>query len=58
MEQGKWDVVKQGMARLNIDILEISELKWIGVGEYNSNDHYTYYCEEECLRRNGIIFRV
>ena len=58
MEQGKWDVVKQGMARLNIDILEISELKWIGVGEYNSNDHYTYYCEEECLGRNGIIFRV
>ena len=58
MEQGKWDVVKQDMARLNIDILGISELKWIGICEYNSNDHYIYYCEQECLRSNGIILRV
>ena len=58
MEQGKWDVVKQGMARLNIDILEISELKWIGVGEYNSNDHYIYYCRQESHKRNGVTLII
>ena len=57
MNQEKLDVIKE-TARVNNEILAISELKWIGVGEYNSNDHYTYYCEEECLGRNGIIFRV
>ena len=54
MNQGKLDVVKQGMARVNIDILGISELKWTGMGEFNSNDHYIYYCGQETLRRNGV----
>ena len=58
MEQGKWDVVKQGMARLNIDILGISELKWTGMGEFNSDDHYIYYNGKESLRRNGIALIV
>ena len=53
MNQGKWEVVKQEMARVNIDILRISELKWTGMGEFNSDDHYIYYCGQESLRRNG-----
>ena len=52
MNQGKLEVVKQEMARVNIDILGISELKWTGVGEFNSVDHYIYYCGQESLRRN------
>ena len=52
MMQGKLEEVKQEMARLNIDILGISELKWIGMGEFNSDDCYTYYCEQESLRRS------
>ena len=51
MDQGKLEVVKQEMARVNVDILGISELKWIGMGEFNSDDHYTYYCVEESLRK-------
>ena len=54
MNQGKLEVVKQEMARVNIDILGISELKWIGMGEFNSDDHYIYYCGQESLRRNGV----
>ena len=54
MNQGKLEVVKQEMARLNIDILGISELKWTGIGEFNSDDHSIYYCEQESLRRNGV----
>ena len=53
MNQGKLEVVKQEMARVNIDILGISELKWTGMGEFNSDDHYIYYCGQESLRRNG-----
>ena len=53
MNQGKLDVVKQEMARMNIDVLGISELKWIGMGEFNSDDYYIYYCRQESLRRNG-----
>ena len=53
MNQGKLEVVKQEMARVNIDILGISELKWIRMGEFNSDDHYIYYCGQESLRRNG-----
>ena len=58
MNQGKLEVVKQWMTRVNVDILGISELKWTGMGEFNSDDHYIYYCEQESLRRNGgaIIF--
>ena len=55
MSQDKLDVVKQEMARLNVDILEIKELKWTGMGDFNSDDHYTYYYGQESLRRNGII---
>ena len=51
MNQGKLQVVKQEMARVNIDILEISELKWMGMGEFNSDDHYIYYCGQESLRK-------
>ena len=58
MNQGKLDVVKQEMARVNIDILGISELKWMGMGEFNSEDHYIYYCGQESLRRNGIVLIV
>ena len=58
MNQGKLDIVKQEMARVNIDILGISELKWTVVGEYNSDDHYIYNCKQESLRRNGIALRV
>ena len=58
MNQGKLEVVKQEMARVNIDILGISELKWTGMGEFNSDDHYIYYCEQESLRRNGVAIMV
>ena len=58
MNQGKLEVVKQGMARVNTDILEISELKWTEMGEFNSNDHYIYYCGQESLRRNGVAIIV
>ena len=58
MNQGKLEVVKQQMARVNIDILGISELKWIGMGEFNSDDHYIYNCGQESLRRNGVVFIV
>ena len=58
MNQGKLEVVKQEMARVNTDILGISELKWTGVGEFNSDDHYIYYCVQESLRRNGIAIMV
>ena len=58
MNQGKLEVVKQEMARVNIDILGISELKWTGMGEFNSDDHYIYYCEQESLRRNGVALIV
>ena len=54
MNQGKLEVVKQEMARVNTDILGISELKWTGMGEFNSDDHYIYYCGQESLRRNGV----
>ena len=54
MNQGKLEVVKQEMSRMNIDILGISELKWTGIGEFNSDDHYIYYCQQESLRRNGV----
>ena len=54
MNQGKLDAVKQEMLRINIDIFGISELKWMGVGEFNSDDHYIYYCGQEFFRRNGM----
>ena len=54
MNQGNLEVVKQEMARVNIDILGISELKWTGMGEFNSDDYYIYYCGQESLRRNGV----
>ena len=58
MNQGKLGVVKQEMARVNINILGISELKWTGMGEFNSDDHYIYYCWQESLRRNGVAIMV
>ena len=58
MNQGKFDVVKQEMARVNINIFGISELKWTEMGEFNSNDHYIYYCGQESLRRNGVAIIV
>ena len=58
MNQGKLEVVKQEMARVNIDILGISELKWTGIGEFNSDSHYIYYCGQESLRRNGVAIMV
>ena len=58
MNQGKLEVVKQEMTRVNIDILGISELRWTGMGEFNSDDHYIYYCGQESLRRNGIAIIV
>ena len=54
MNQGKLEVIKQEMARINVDILGISELKWTGMGEFNSDDHYIYNCGQESLRRNGV----
>ena len=58
MNQGKLEMVKQEMARVNVDILRISELKWTGMGEFNSDDHYIYYCGQESLRRNGVAIIV
>ena len=58
MNQGKLEVVKQVMARVNVDILGISELKWTGMGEFNSDDHYIYYCGQESFRRNGVAIMV
>ena len=58
MDQGKLDVVRQEMTRLNIDILGIIELKWIEMGEFNSEDHYFYYCGQESLRRTGVALTV
>ena len=58
MNQGKLEVVKQEMARVNPDILGISELKWTGTGEFNSDDHYIYYCGQESLRGNGVALIV
>ena len=58
MNQGKLEVVKQEMARVNSNILGISELKWTGIGEFNSDDHYIYYCGQESLRRNGVAIIV
>ena len=58
MNQGKLEVVKQKMARVNVDILGISELKWTGMGEFNSDDHYIYYCGKESIRRNGVAIIV
>ena len=58
MTQGKLEVVKQEMARVNVNILGISELKWTGMGEFNSDDHYFYYCGQESLRRNGVAIMV
>ena len=58
MNQGKLEVVKQEMARVNVDILGISELKWTGMGEFNSDDHYIYYSGQVSLRRNGVAIMV
>ena len=58
MNQGKLEVVKQEMTRVNVDILGISELRWTGMGEFNSDDHFAYYCRQECLRRDGVAMMV
>ena len=58
MNQGKLEAVKHEMARMNIDVLGISELKWTGMGEFNSDDHCIYYCGQESLRRNGVVLTV
>ena len=58
LNQGKLNVIKQEMARVSINILEISELKWTGMGEFNSDAHYIYYCGQESLRRNGVAIMV
>ena len=58
MNQGKLEVVKQEMARVNIDVLVVSEVKWTGIGEFNSDDHYIYYYGQESLRRNGVALIV
>ena len=58
MNQGILEVVKQEMARVNVDILGISELKWTGMGEFNSDGHYSYYCRQESLGRNGVAIMV
>ena len=58
MNQGKLEVIKQEMARVNINILGISELKWTGMGDFNSDDHYVYHCGQESLRRNGVAFKL
>ena len=58
MNQGKLEVVKQEMARVNVDVLGISEIKWTGMGEFNSDDHYIYYCGQESLRRNEVAIMV
>ena len=58
MNRGKLEVVKQEMTRVNIDIIGISELRWTGMGEFNSDDHHIYYCEQESLRKNGVAIIV
>ena len=58
MNQGKLQVIKQEMARVNVDILGISKLKWTGIGEFDSDDHYIYYCGQESFRRNGAAIMV
>jgi len=58
MNEGKLEVVKQEMPRVNVDILGISELRWIEMGEFNSDDHYIYYYEQESIRRNGVAITV
>ena len=58
MNQDKLEVVKQEMARMSVDILGIRELRWTGMGEFNSDDHYIYYCGQESLRRNGVVIMV
>ena len=58
MNQGKLEVVKQEMARVNMDVLGISELKWTRMGEFNSDDHYIYYCGQESRRRNGVALII
>ena len=58
MNEGKLEVVKQEMVRVNVNILGINELKWTGKGEFNSDDHYIYYCRQESLRRNGVAIMV
>ena len=58
MNRGKLEMVKQEMARVNVNILGISELKWTGMGEFNSDDHYIYYCRQESLKRNGVAIMV
>ena len=58
MKQGKLEVVNQEMARVNIDILGVSELKWTGMGKFNSDDHCIYYCGQESLKRNGVAITV
>ena len=58
MNQGKLEVVKQEMARVNVDVLGISELKWTGMGEFNLDDHYIYYCGQESLRKNEVAIIV
>ena len=58
MNQGKLEVIKLDMVRVNVNILAISELKWTGMGEFNSDDHYIYYCGQESLRRNGVAITV
>ena len=58
MNQGKLEVVKQEMARVNVHILGVTELRWTGMGEFNSDDHYVYYCGQESLKRNGVAFIV
>ena len=58
MNQGNLEVVKQEMPRVNVNIRGIRELKWTGMGEFNSDDHYIYYCEQESLRRNGVAIMV
>ena len=58
MNQGKLEVIKQQMARMNVNILKIVELKWTGLGEFNSDDHYIYYCGQESLRRNEVAIIV
>ena len=58
MNQGKLEVVKQEMARVNVDIVGINELKWTGMGDFNLDDHFIYYCGQESLRRNGVAIMV
>ena len=58
MNQGKLEVVKQEMARVNVDILGINELRWTGMGEFDSDDHYIYYCGQKSLRRNGVAIMI